>query len=57
MKTLREIANQLKRIADSLTLIELTLMRKEGIKYTDLEGYASDYEKKSDSISRTLEGE
>ncbi|GEM_PF-3989438 len=55
MKTLKEIAKQLKRIADSLTIIEVALMKANGVKYTDLEGYAKDYNQSAERVSDTLE--
>lgn len=45
------IATQLKRIADSLMLIEITLLKANDLKYTDIEDYAKDYNEKSKSIN------
>ena len=55
MKTIKEIIKQLTRIGDSLMMIELTLLKLNKIKYTDIEEYAKDYNKKSHEISKKME--
>lgn len=55
MKTLKMIAEQLKRIADSLMFIEITLLKINKLKYTDVEQYAEDYEEAANAVSETLE--
>lgn len=54
MKTLTMIATQLKRIADSLMLIEITLLKINNLKYTDVEDYAEDYDEKAAAVSEKL---
>ena len=57
IKTLKEIAYQLKRIADSLMMIEITLLKSNNLKYTDVEGYAKDYNQASENISEHMNNE
>lgn len=54
MRTLKEIAYQLKRIADSLMLIEITLLKSKQLKYTDIQSYAKDYNEISNDISKIM---
>ncbi len=46
MKSIKEIAKQLKRIADSLMMIEVTLLKINELKYSDIQNYAKDYSSK-----------
>lgn len=55
MKTLKTIAVQLKRIADSMMMIEITLLKINKTEYLDLQKYAKDYNEVSDSIGKQLE--
>ncbi len=57
IKTLREIAYELKRIADSLMMIEMTLLKSEDLKYTDLQRYAKDYNEASETVSKQMSDE
>ena len=57
MKTLKEIAFQLKRIADSLMMIEITLLKSNNLKYTDVEGYAKNYNDTSEKVSEHMKDE
>lgn len=56
MKTLKTIAIQLKRIANSMMMIEITLLKINEIKYSDLKRYATDYDETAKSVSEILEG-
>lgn len=56
MKTLKIIAIQLKRVADSMMMIEITLLKINEIKYSDLKRYATDYDETAKSVSEILEG-
>lgn len=55
MKFLKSITHELTRIANSLLMIEITLMKINGVEYSDLKGYAKDYNKVSKTISENLE--
>ncbi len=55
MKSIKEIAKQLKRIADSLMMIEVTLLKINELKYSDIQNYAKDYSEKSQNISEIME--
>lgn len=55
MKTLKELVHQLTRIANSMVLIEMTLMRMNMLEYTDLEKYAKDYNEESAKIAKVIE--
>ncbi|MGX1266685.1 wyosine [tRNA(Phe)-imidazoG37] synthetase (radical SAM superfamily) [Rossellomorea marisflavi] len=54
MRTLRELIAQLKRIADSLMMIEITLLKLNNMKYEDVQGYAKNYNGVSESVSETM---
>jgi len=55
MKTLKQIVYQLKRIADSLLMIEMTLLKTNNLKYTDLQDYSKDYGEKIQAINEKME--
>lgn len=54
MKTLKLIALQLKRIADSLMMIEMTLMKINKVEYTELKHWAKDYEETAKELSSQM---
>lgn len=55
MKIFKEIAFQLKRIADSLMMIELTMLKSNDLKYPDIQEYAEDYNRVSQDVSKTMD--
>lgn len=54
MKSLKMIAVQLKRIADSLMFIEITLLKINDLKYPDVREYAKSYDEVASEISETF---
>lgn len=54
MRTLKMIADSLRSIANSLVMIEITLLKIHDLKYSDIEGYAKDYNESSETVSSTL---
>ena len=52
MKTLKEIAHQLKRIADSLIMIEMALLKTKDLKYPDIEEYAKHLRESQEKVNK-----
>lgn len=57
MKLLRELIYQIKRMADSLMMIEMTLLKVNKLKYQDIQSYAKNYRENADSLSKHMNKE